>query len=86
MPEKILVVEDIIDSGRTYLDIHGLIAKYSPSELKLCSLLTKPGNIIWDFPVDYKGFEIEDSFVVGYGLDFNGKFRELPDIRILEDR
>ncbi len=83
--KRIVVIEDIIDSGQTCRNLLALINRYSPVDVKLCSLLVKPESRGRDFQVDYKGFEISDSFVVGYGLDFDERFRELPDIRILEE-
>ena len=80
----LLIVEDIIDSGRTleYL-CRNLLAR-EPASLKICTLLTKPSRREVDVPVDYLGFEIPDEFVVGYGLDFDEIYRNLPYIAVLK--
>lgn len=80
----VLIVEDIIDSGLTlnYL-IENLQAR-KPASLKICTLLDKPDRRQVDIKVDYKGFQIPDAFVVGYGLDFAEQYRNLPDICILK--
>ena len=80
----VLIVEDIIDSGLTlhYL-IHNLRARNIAS-LKVCTLLARPYRRAVDVSVDYNGFVINDDFVVGYGLDFNQKYRNLKDIHALE--
>ncbi len=82
--ENILIVEDIIDTGRTlsYLIKH-LQAK-NPESIKLCTLLDKPERREYDVKVDYVGFEIPDKFVVGYGLDYDEKYRNLPYIAEVE--
>lgn len=83
---NILVVEDIIDSGRTakfFLDY--LRGQFNPKVLKLAALLDKPSRRTVDCEADYVGFEIEDFFVVGYGLDYAEQFRELPFLGELVD-
>ncbi|MGB3714228.1 MAG: hypoxanthine phosphoribosyltransferase [Candidatus Promineifilaceae bacterium] len=80
----VLIVEDIIDSGRT-LDymLRALLAR-SPASIRICSLLSKPSRREVDVPIDYLGFEIPDEFVVGYGLDFGEIYRNLPFIAVLK--
>ena len=76
----ILLVEDIVDSGLTLNHLRKHILKMNPASLKICVFLDKKECRKVDIPVDYTGFTIEDSFVVGYGLDYDGKFRNLPYI------
>jgi hypoxanthine phosphoribosyltransferase len=81
--KDVLLVEDIVDTGLTlhYL-MRTLIARH-PKSLKIAALLNKPSRREIDVPVDYVGFDIPDEFVVGYGLDYDQRYRNLPDIRIL---
>ena len=76
----ILVVEDIIDSGKTMEYICEKLSELSPKSVKICTLLNKPLNRKTTLEIDYVGFEIEDYFVVGYGLDIDQKYRNLPYI------
>lgn len=78
----VLVVEDIVDTGLTWQFLRRHLEKRGPESLKLCSLLSKPCRRTVEADVDYLGFEIEDLFVVGYGLDYDQKLRELPYIGI----
>jgi hypoxanthine phosphoribosyltransferase len=82
--KDVLLVEDILDTGLTvhYL-LHNLQSR-NPKSLGLVALLNKPSRRRIEVKADYVGFEIEDRFVVGYGLDFNQRYRNLPDIRILD--
>ena len=80
--KDVLVVEDIIDSGRTLYYLLDILAKRRPASMKLCTLLDKPDRRVRDVKVDYVGFEIPDEFVVGYGLDYAQKYRNLPYIGI----
>ncbi len=82
--KDVLVVEDIIDSGRTLYYLLDVLKKRRPSSMKLCTLLDKPDRRVRDVRVDYVGFEIPDEFVVGYGLDYAQKYRNLPYIGIVE--
>ena len=82
--KDIIVIEDIIDSGRTLSYLLEILAKRNPSSMKLCTLLDKPDRRVKDVKVDYVGFEIPDEFVVGYGLDYAQKYRNLPYIGIVE--
>lgn len=80
----VLIVEDIIDSGRTLDYMRRILMARSPASMRICSLLSKPSRREVDVPVDYLGFEIPDEFVVGYGLDFDEIYRNLPFIAILK--
>tara|TARA_Y100000310_G_scaffold228743_1_gene231038 strand:- start:5478 stop:6020 length:543 start_codon:yes stop_codon:yes gene_type:complete len=84
--KDVLVVEDIVDSGRTYDFLRNyLLNEKGVRNVKLASLLSKPSRRVVDVKIDYLGIEIPDEFVVGYGMDFNGKYRELDYMGILED-
>ncbi len=80
----ILIVEDIIDSGRTLNYLCELLQARDPASLKICTLLNKPSRREVDVPVDYVGFDIPDEFVVGYGLDFDELYRNIPYIAVLK--
>lgn len=80
----VLVVEDIVDSGRTLALLSNILKKRDPACLRLCSLLDKPSRRVTPVSIDYLGFEIEDYFVVGFGLDYAQKYRNLPYIGELE--
>lgn len=79
----VLVVEDIIDSGRTLSNLLELLKERKPASLKLCTMLDKPERRVVDVDVDYNGFVIPDAFVVGYGLDYDQRYRNLPFIGIV---
>ena len=79
----VLVVEDIVDSGRTLSYLLELLKDRQPNSLKLCTLLDKPDRRVVDVKVDYTGFQIPDEFVVGYGLDYAQKYRNLPYIGVV---
>lgn len=81
---NVLIVEDIIDSGRTLEYMRRNLLARGPASLRICSLLSKPARREIDVAVDYVGFEIPDEFVVGYGLDFDEEYRNLPYIAILK--
>jgi len=81
--KEVLVVEDIIDSGRTLSYLLDLLGNRKPASLKLCTLLDKPDRRVCHVDVDYTGFEIPDLFVVGYGLDYAQKYRNLPYIGVV---
>jgi len=81
----VLVIEDIIDTGRTLSYLLEHLKSKEPNSIKLCTLLNKPERREIDVKVDYQGFEIEDKFVVGYGLDVNQYYRNLPFIGYIED-
>ena len=84
MGKHVILIEDIIDSGRTLSYLLEVLAKRNPSSMKLCTLLDKPDRRVKDVKVDYVGFEIPDEFVVGYGLDYAQKHRNLPFIGVVE--
>ena len=84
MGKDVLVIEDIIDSGRTLSYLLDLLNERQPASLKLCTLLDKPDRRVIDVDVDYTGFQIPDEFVVGYGLDYAQKYRNLPYIGVVE--
>jgi len=81
----VLVVEDIIDSGLTLSYLIRNLESREPSSLEVCALLTKPSRREIDVPVRYVGFEIPNKFVVGYGLDFAERYRNLPYVAVLSD-
>ena len=82
--KEVLVVEDIIDSGRTLYYLLDILKKRNPKSMRLCTLLDKPDRRVRDVKVDYVGFEIPDEFVVGYGLDYAQKYRNRPYIGVVE--
>lgn len=79
----VIVIEDIIDSGRTLSYLLENLSKRNPASLRLCTLLDKPERRVANVKVDYTGFEIPDEFVVGYGLDYAQKYRNLPYIGVV---
>jgi hypoxanthine phosphoribosyltransferase len=81
----VLVVEDIIDSGLTLSYLMRNLEARGPASLEICALLTKPDRREMDVPVHYIGFEIPDRFVIGYGLDFAERYRNLPYVAVLSD-
>lgn len=82
--KHVMVVEDIIDSGRTLSYLLEILEKRNPASMKLCTLLDKPDRRVNKVDVNYVGFEIPDEFVVGYGLDYAQKYRNLPYIGVVE--
>ncbi|MCL2717493.1 MAG: hypoxanthine phosphoribosyltransferase [Lachnospiraceae bacterium] len=82
--KDVIVVEDIVDSGRTLNYLLNLLKERKPKSLKLCTLLDKPDRRVEHVLVDYTGFQIPDEFVVGYGLDYDQKYRNLPYIGVVE--
>jgi len=80
----VLVVEDILDTGHTLKFVLEHLRSQRPSSVRLCTLLDKPARRVIPISVDYRGFEIPDKFVVGYGLDFAEKYRNLPFIGVLK--
>jgi hypoxanthine phosphoribosyltransferase len=83
--KNVIIVEDIIDSGRTLSYLIEILKKRNPKSIKLCTLLDKPERRVTDVKVDYVGFNIPDEFVVGYGLDYMQKYRNLPYIGVVEE-
>lgn len=82
--KDVLIVEDIIDSGNTLHYLVEILYKRNPSSIKICTLLDKPDRRVADVKVEYVGFEIPDEFVVGYGLDYAQRYRNLPYIGVVE--
>ena len=82
--KNILIVEDIIDSGNTLNKIKELFRHRDAKSVRICTLLDKPSRRVVDVKVDYVGAEIPDEFVVGYGLDYNEKYRNLPYVGVLK--
>lgn len=82
--KEVLIVEDIIDSGNTLYYLMDVLRQRKPASLRLCTLLDKPDRHVKDVHVDWTGFEIPDEFVVGYGLDYAQKYRNLPYIGVVE--
>lgn len=82
--KNVIIIEDIIDSGRTLSFLLEMLSARNPKSLKLCTLLNKPERRVVDIPVDYIGFDIPDQFVVGYGMDYAQKYRTLPYIGVVE--
>lgn len=82
--KNVIVIEDIIDSGNTLSYLYQNLLDRNPKSLKLCTLLDKPDRREKEVKVDYVGFQIPDKFVVGYGLDYDQKYRNLPYIGIVE--
>ncbi len=80
----ILIVEDILDSGMTLSYLIELLKSRNPSSVEICTLLDKPERHKVEIPVKYKGFVVPDEFVVGYGLDYDEKYRNLPYVGILK--
>ncbi len=81
--KHVLLVEDIVDTGWTLDHVLREIRRKRPASLKLAALLHKPDRTRVEVPIDYLGFTIPDRFVVGYGLDFDGRYRNLPHIAVL---
>jgi hypoxanthine phosphoribosyltransferase len=82
--KEVLVIEDIIDSGRTLSYLLEMLKDRGPASLRLCTLLDKPSRRMVDVEVNYTGFQIPDKFVVGYGLDYEQRYRNLPYIGVVE--
>jgi hypoxanthine phosphoribosyltransferase len=81
----VIVVEDIVDTGLTISFLLDYLRRKKPASLKLCALTDKPSRHRVSLPIDYLGFSIPDKFIVGYGIDWDEKYRYLPDIRYVED-
>lgn len=84
--QDLLIVEDILDSGMTLSYIKQMLLDRHPSSIRICTLLDKPERRQADLFADYKGFEVPDEFVVGYGLDYAEKYRNLPYIGVLKPK
>ena len=81
----IIIVEDIVDSGLSVKYIEDLFSESKPKSMKLVTLLTKPNSVKYDVKIDYIGFNIPSKFVIGYGLDYAQKYRNLRSIYVLDD-
>ena len=81
----IIIVEDIVDTGLTLFHVHNILSQRGARSLRVVTLLEKPGRRKYARQLDYVGFQIPDRFVVGYGLDHAQRYRNLPDIRILDE-
>lgn len=82
--KDIVIVEDIIDSGNTLSFIKAYFAAKNANSVKICTLLNKPDRRVVDIDVDYIGYDIPDEFVIGYGLDYNEHYRNLPYVGVLD--
>jgi len=82
--KHVLLVEDIIDMGLTMQYVLQLLKGRNPASLKVCTLFNKPAHRVVDLPLDYTGFDLPDVFVVGYGLDYKQKYRNLPYLAVLK--
>lgn len=82
--KDVIIVEDIIDTGRTLTYVLEYLKQKKPNSIKIATMLSKPSRRVMELHVDYIGFAIEDKFVVGYGLDYNEKYRNLPYIGYIE--
>jgi len=80
----VIIVEDIIDTGLTLNYLLGYLADRQPASIRICCLLDKPARRLADIPIDYVGFTIPDRFVIGYGLDYDERYRNLPYIGVLK--
>lgn len=80
----VILIEDIIDTGLTLTYLKNMLQRRKPASLKICTLLDKPERREADIDADYTGFKIPNKFVIGYGLDFSQKYRNMPDICILK--
>lgn len=81
---EVLIVEDIVDTGRTLREVKKLLKRKGAANVKVVSLLDKPERRVVEIEADYIGFRVPDEFVVGYGLDYNQKYRNLPYIGVLK--
>lgn len=82
--KDVIIVEDIVDSGNTLFKLKNLLSKRNPASIKIITLLDKPDRRVADIKVDYCGFVIPDEFVIGYGLDYDEKYRTLPEVCVLK--
>lgn len=82
--KNVIIIEDIIDTGTTLKFLKGYLADRNPKSIKICTLLDKPSRRVVDIEADYVGFSIENLFVIGYGLDYDQKYRNLPYVSYLE--
>jgi len=83
--KDVIIVEDIVDTGLTLLHVYNILSARGARSLRVATLLEKPGNSRYDRPLEYVGFQIPNKFVVGFGLDFAQRYRNLSDIRVLDE-
>lgn len=83
--KDILLVEDIVDTGRTVMAVKGMLKNKGAASVKIVTLLDKPSKRVCDVQADYVGFDIDDYFVVGFGLDYDQRYRALPFVGVLKD-
>ena len=83
--KDVIIVEDIVDTGLTLLHVYNILVGRGARSLRVAALLEKPGKSKYDHEVNYIGFKIPNKFVVGFGLDYAQKYRNLPDIRVLDE-
>src|SRR6476620_4950754 len=84
--KDVIIVEDIVDSGLTLLHVYNILSGRGARSLRTAALLEKPGNSKYDKPLDYVGFKIPNKFVVGFGLDYAQRYRNLRDIRVMNEQ
>jgi hypoxanthine phosphoribosyltransferase len=83
--KDVIIVEDIVDTGLTLLHVHNIFSARGARSLRVATLLEKPGNSKFNRPLDYVGFRIPNQFVVGFGLDYAQRYRNLSDVRVLDE-
>ena len=83
--KDVIIIEDIVDTGLTLFHVYNILSARGARSLRVATLLQKPGNSKYDRPLDYVGFQIPNKFVVGFGLDYAQRYRNLPDIRVLDE-
>src|SRR6266699_2818732 len=83
--KDVIIVEDIVDTGLTLFHVYNILSGRGAGSLRVAALLEKPGKSRFDRPLDYVGFKIPNKFVVGFGLDYAQRYRNLPDIRVLDE-
>ncbi len=83
--KDVIIVEDIVDTGLTLLHVYNILSARGARSLRVATLLEKPGNSKYERPLEYVGFQIPNKFVVGFGLDFAQRYRNLSDIRVLDE-
>jgi len=83
--KDVIIVEDIVDTGLTLLHVYNILSARGARSLRVATLLEKPGNSKYDGPLEYVGFKIPNKFVVGFGLDFAQRYRNLSDVRVLDE-
>lgn len=82
--KHVLIVEDIVDTGLTINHLRNLFSTRNPKSIKVCTIFDKPSRRVINIDVEYRGIEIPNEFVIGYGLDYGGKYRNLPDLCVLK--